>query len=1410
MAGTIRGITVEIGGDTSKLGKALQETEQRSRDLQKELRKVDQELKFNPGNIELLAQKQKILTDQIEETRKKLQKLKEAEAQVEAQFNAGEIGEEQYREFRREIIATENKLKTFEAQLAETDQEIEASGKEMDDTADSAEDLGEAMEDAGDAAEGTGEGFTVVKGMLADLASNLIQKAVSGLVDLAKQAVEVGMSFEKSMSNNEALFNATGAELEKLTETAKYYGSTTQFSATEAADALGYMALAGWDANKASQELGGVLELAAASGMGLAQASDMVTDYLSAFSNSSMTATEFADKLAYAQGHSNTTAEQLGEAYKNCAANLNAAGQDIDTVTALLGSMANQGLKGSEAGTALSAMMRDLTKKMKDGKVQIGDTAVAVQDSQGNYRSLTDILADVAAATDGMGDAERAAALQSTFTSDSIKGLNLILNEGVDSVQGFADELSSCDGSAAAMANTMQNNLSGKVAGLNSAIEGLGIALYEYFSGPLQSVVTIATNFINGITNALSPQKSTLDTFISDIKESNKQVEASIKHAQETVTNAETKVAELTAYGDQFGSILEQCDKFNLVTLDTGEQAIVDSAGNIVEKVGEVGTKAESVEEIIEKFGSRGFSTSDIGRSSKTAQDMIGYVETKANTVEDRLNRFAERGFNTTNISQSKSVIVDIYNEAGQIIDTFEEKVGSSGEVEITHDLIDQGTTAIITAFNDSTGSVQSFETKVTELQGKDLSLSTITQNFDAVSDSVTTTYHITDEFTKMKIDTMISTMGDSVSDLAAAWNSETGELTASREQLEKWFDVAKDVAMYNALQDAIQELYSAWGEAAVTASKAQSAMTQALKEYGDATGKYFDNFDDWEAYYLETGQQADGLAESIYALHDEQDAANASMQAAQTELETTATDLEAMSETYRQSAEAAEGAKEGTEGYTDAAGDAADATEALTEAQQKSIDAFHDLTDKYDIDMARLQQNLNMTNEEFANWCDERVEEVKPIIDSYQDLLQKVTDSMHGFATGIDTSGEEGSAAIDNMLGHLQEKTANLQTWVDNMKKLGEMAGKELPQGLYDQLLAEGPEKTAEAVQALVDAAENDVDTFRAIGEEYEAGLAIEASAETLVSYSSAGKSYEQALKEGFVGSREDWQQAVANSVKEGAQVGTAAAQEAGGEIGETMDSSMAESAEANAGQVSSASETVLEQAKEFSLAAAPVFRSVGEMISSMIGIGINRNRSAPVDKLKTVVNNMKTTINGEKTSFQLAGSGLTDSFASGIQNHGIQAYNAGRAVVAQAVNGLASYSAYSAGVTLMQTLINGVNSMSGVLSTTISNVVSNAVNHATSHIADRSISPDFMERAFMGIGGQTEPNGLAFERSLSRRSEQTPDYTKMLEKIYKGIMDNGDKDIVLDSGVLVGSTVDKMDKALGIRYQQKARGMG
>lgn len=335
---------------------------------------------------------------------------------------------------------------------------------------------------------------------------NAVKTAAVGIggamVAIGGYAIKVGSDFESAMSNVAAISGATGDDLQMLKDTAQEMGATTQFSATEAANALSYMALAGWDANQSASALPGVLNLAAASGMELASASDMVTDYMSAFGMSCEQSGYFADMLAYAQSNANTTAELLGESYKNCAANMAAAGQDVETTTSLLAMMANQGLKGSEAGTALAAVMRDLTAKMSDGAIKIGDTSVAVQDANGNYRDLTDILQDVESATNGMGDAEKAAALSSTFTADSIKGLNLILNAGVSNAADFENQLRNSGGTAENMANVMNDNLAGAMKSLQSRAEAFGIAIYESFSVQLKDAVNAAADALGSLTDA--------------------------------------------------------------------------------------------------------------------------------------------------------------------------------------------------------------------------------------------------------------------------------------------------------------------------------------------------------------------------------------------------------------------------------------------------------------------------------------------------------------------------------------------------------------------------------------------------------------------------------------------------------------------------------------------------------------------------------------------------------------------------------------------------------------------------------------------------------------------------------------------------------------------------------------------
>lgn len=468
-----------------------QEGTEEAEQLASTIQELSGELTENRGTLDAAEKAARALSETMDDAGGEAETLRST---ISKQEDTLQQLKQRYVDVATEQGETSDEARELARQIQDLSSELHENKTKLSDAEYAADKLDNSLEEVESSAKKADDGFTMFKATLANLAADAIMRAVDGIKNLVGNVIELGQNFTSTMSEVSAISGATGEDFEKLEACAREYGATTVFSASNAAEALKYMSLAGWDADQSTSALGGVLNLAAASGIELGAASDMVTDYLSAFAMEAGDAAYFADLLSYAQSHSNTTAEALGEAYKNCAANLNAAGQDVETVTSLLEGMANQGYKGSEAGTAMAAIMRDITNGMKDGAIKIGETSVAVMDAQGNFRDLTDILTEVEAATNGMGDAERAVALSSTFTADSTKGLNLILNEGMDKIAGYEEELRGASGSAEEMANIMNDNLSGDVAAMNSAFEELGLKIYDALESKLRAGVQFITN----------------------------------------------------------------------------------------------------------------------------------------------------------------------------------------------------------------------------------------------------------------------------------------------------------------------------------------------------------------------------------------------------------------------------------------------------------------------------------------------------------------------------------------------------------------------------------------------------------------------------------------------------------------------------------------------------------------------------------------------------------------------------------------------------------------------------------------------------------------------------------------------------------------------------------------------------
>lgn len=352
--------------------------------------------------------------------------------------------------------------------------------------------------------------ITNLGGAISGVGASLTKGLTVPLVGVGALFVKTASDFEASMSKVKALSGATGKDFDMLKDKALEMGSKTQFSASESAQALQYMSLAGWETKQMLDGLPGVLDLAASAGMDLGQASDILTDTMSAFAMKAEEATHAADVFAYAQANANTDVSQLGEAFKYVSASSHAMGYDLEDTTAILEALANQGLKGSVAGTTLNAVFRDMKKNSHDGAISIGKQNIAIVDSNGNYRDMMDIMSDVNYATKDMTMAQKDAALGAIFGTRAIKGVNMIMTEGTDTIKTYEAELRNSNGYAKETAEIMNDNLKGAFTKLKSALEGMAISLGNVLIPMIKDLVQKINDWVDWFNSLNDSTKETI------------------------------------------------------------------------------------------------------------------------------------------------------------------------------------------------------------------------------------------------------------------------------------------------------------------------------------------------------------------------------------------------------------------------------------------------------------------------------------------------------------------------------------------------------------------------------------------------------------------------------------------------------------------------------------------------------------------------------------------------------------------------------------------------------------------------------------------------------------------------------------------------------------------------------------
>ena len=483
MAGTIKGIIVEIGGDTSGLQKALSKVNSATSSLSKELRGINSLLKLDPKNTELLSQKQEVLAENIEQTSKKLEELRKVQEM--ANQDIENISPENYRNLQREIINTENKLKQLQVQASK-------------------------WTSAGESLEEFGNKVTKISNKVDNLGSTLTTSLTLPVLAIGTAAVTTGNDFEAQMSRVQAIAGATKEELELLTNQAIELGAETSFSATEAAAGMENLASAGFTTNEIMEAMPGLLDLAASSGAELATASEIAASAIRGFGLEASQSSHVADVFAEAAARTNAQTEDMGEAMKYVAPVAKTVGLSLEETAAAIGIMSDAGIKGSQAGTTLRGGLTRIVKPTKQVKEAMETLGVEFYDSNGKMKSLTEIIDILQKSTSGLTDEVKNQALAQIFGTEALSGMLSLVSRGSSDLDSMTKSFENCDGAAEEMADVMLDNTKGAIESLSGSLESAGIAIQKALAPEIKDLAKWIQDLVDDFNDLSDEEKQNI------------------------------------------------------------------------------------------------------------------------------------------------------------------------------------------------------------------------------------------------------------------------------------------------------------------------------------------------------------------------------------------------------------------------------------------------------------------------------------------------------------------------------------------------------------------------------------------------------------------------------------------------------------------------------------------------------------------------------------------------------------------------------------------------------------------------------------------------------------------------------------------------------------------------------------
>lgn len=900
-----------------------------------------------------------------------------------------------------------------------------------------------------------GNAFTNAGTAITNAGLTLTAKLTTPLVALGTKITKVGIDFEKEMSNVQALSGATGEDFDRLRDKAREMGSKTAYSATEAAEALSFMALAGYDTDQMIDSLAGVLYLAGASALDLGTASDIVTDSITAFGLSAKDTDRFVDVLAVTMSSSNTSTQQLGEAFKYVAPLAGALGFTVEDTSVALGLMADAGIKSSRAGTTLRRALSNLVNPTEKQATAMEELGIEITNSDGSMKSLDEILRIIRGSFANLTQAEQAQAASTIFGTTALSGMLAVINTSDERYDELTEAIQNCDGAAQQLYETQQDNLAGSFAIMSSAAEEAALIVYDILVPAIRGAVDAITDmfvwfqelnssqqeFIVGVGIAAAAIPVLLVvlgkmlTLIGNIINGQTKLQIAVKAMTTTWQESAIKQGIVNTVTGAYNRILDIMNgkitisqalhkAYNatlgkLVTRITSTNLVIGVYNTVTDLMNKNITIGEALHKLFDSTLGAVASKLGLTQAATIAYNVVQGVLNGSMTLGAAASGLLAAAMNLIPFVALATAAFALVKGIQKVVEWFRSGNEEAKKMKEETDALISSTEELTNQMNDN---AEAHESRIETIRNQGI----VAAETTAKINDLMTAEEQSSESTA-KINAYVGLLNESYEDLNLTYDETTNTLSMTQEEIDKVIDSQTKLNETQQQQERYNEI------------------ALELLEIDTALNEVYEQRDYWADWYEETGKKSKEYKDAIADL----DAAEEELTAQQELLNGQLVETE---ERLIECANATEenfgGATENMLAYSEEQTNALDKLkDEYTNTQDVATDMFSKISDESEISLTEMIENLEHNQQAVKDWSENLAYLTELGVDE-------------GLLKTLEDAGPSSAAYVQTIVDGSEEEILHLS---DAFRNGGDVATESLV-----ARLGEGSEETAEAARLL------------------------------------------------------------------------------------------------------------------------------------------------------------------------------------------------------------------------------------------------------------------------------------------------------------------------------------------------------